>query len=254
MTDERGPHTPGRFVWRELYTTDVNAAKRFYGEVLGWKFEESDMGGGMKYTLCYAGSKQIAGMFTPPPGTPTFWNPYLSVTDVDATAKTATANGAKIINGPMDIPNIGRMATLIDPQGGCMSIYRDAKGDGAWAMPKGGEFCWESLNTTDMEGSKKFYTTTMGWKAETTGAGAVFTTEAKENNQMASFNPTPPNTPTSWLCHVLIDNREAAIERTKRMGGKVLMDKIDVPNMGHFAVLMDPTGGVFSVFQATPMT
>ena len=91
-------------------------------------------------------------------------------------------------------------------------------------------------------------------QAETTGAGAVFTTEAKENNQMASFNPTPPNTPTSWLCHVLIDNREAAIERTKRMGGKVLMDKIDVPNMGHFAVLMDPTGGVFSVFQATPMT
>ena len=112
--------TPGDFSWTELMTTDVDAAKAFYQSVFGWEAEEMPMQGGTYLVLKVAG-KGIGGIMklppNMPPGTPPHWMTYVTVADVDATAKKASDSGGQILMPPTDIPNVGRFCTIQDPQG-----------------------------------------------------------------------------------------------------------------------------------------
>ena len=112
----------GAFSWCELMTADVEAAKRFYTELLGWTTEEVP---GMSYTLVKTGDTGIGGIMAVPPqatGAPPQWGIYVTVDDVDATARKAQALGATTIVPLTDIPNVGRFYTFQDPQGAVISI------------------------------------------------------------------------------------------------------------------------------------
>ena len=112
----------GAFSWCELMTADVEAAKRFYTELLGWTTEEVP---GMSYTLVKTGDTGIGGIMAAPPqatGAPPQWGIYVTVDDVDATARKAQALGATTIVPLTDIPNVGRFYTFQDPQGAVISI------------------------------------------------------------------------------------------------------------------------------------
>ncbi|MGH7282752.1 MAG: VOC family protein, partial [Polyangiaceae bacterium] len=158
--------THGRFVWRELATTEPKKAVAFYSELFGWKIKETEMGGGAKYYLIDAGDKQVAGIWPAEKGMPTFWGAYVSVADVDATAKKATAAGGKVMREPMDIPNVGRFAVIVDPQGAVSMPFKSAHGDQEPGQPKQGEFCWESLQTTSTKAAVDFYTKVYGWEVK----------------------------------------------------------------------------------------
>ena len=109
----------GAFSWCELMTTDVDAAKIFYTKLFGWDCEDMAMPG-MTYTVVKAGAKEIGGIMTIPKeaqGTPPVWGMYVTVDDVDLTARTAEQIGAKILVPPMDIPKVGRFCVIQDPQG-----------------------------------------------------------------------------------------------------------------------------------------
>jgi hypothetical protein len=109
MTDRYQQH--GAFSWNELMTTDVEAAKQFYTQLLDWTTEDMQIEGqleGMTYTVVKAGGEEVGGIMPLPPqarGTPPNWGSYVTVDDVDATAKLARELGAKTIVPPTDIPN-----------------------------------------------------------------------------------------------------------------------------------------------------
>ena len=112
----------GAFSWVELLTDDVAAAKRFYSELLGWTLEDLP---DMNYTLIKTGAAQIGGMMKMPQqakGAPPHWGCYVTVDDVDATARRAEDMGAKLLVPPTDIPKVGRFCVLQDPQGATLSI------------------------------------------------------------------------------------------------------------------------------------
>ena len=112
----------GAFSWCELMTSDVEAAKRFYIELLWWTTEEVP---GMSYTIVKTGEASIGGMMAVPPhaaGAPPQWGIYVTVDDVDATARKAQELGAKTIMPLTDIPNVGRFYTFQDPQGAVISV------------------------------------------------------------------------------------------------------------------------------------
>ncbi|HUL12493.1 MAG TPA: VOC family protein [Methylococcaceae bacterium] len=116
--------THGAFSWCELLTTDVDAAKRFYGTLFGWTLEDVNMTG-TTYTLVKTGEQGIGGIMQTPPqaaGAPPHWGAYVTVDDVDATAGKAVELGAKICVPPTDIPNVGRFCVLQDPQGAAISV------------------------------------------------------------------------------------------------------------------------------------
>jgi predicted enzyme related to lactoylglutathione lyase len=111
--------THGAFSWCELMTDDPEAAGRFYGQLLGWTTENMDMGTG-PYHVIKAGDSSVGGIMGKPPGgekQPPFWACYVTVDDIDATAARCSALGGKVCMPPMDIPGVGRMAVLQDPQG-----------------------------------------------------------------------------------------------------------------------------------------
>lgn len=114
----------GAFSWCELMTTDVAAAKAFYTKLFGWDTENM-AAAGMDYMVVKAGGKGIGGIMAmpkdAPPGMPPAWGTYVTVKDVDATARTATQLGAKLLVPPQDIPKVGRFCVIQDPQGAVIS-------------------------------------------------------------------------------------------------------------------------------------
>lgn len=124
----------GSFVWNELATSDVEGAKTFFGELLGWSFRDMNMGGQGTYTVIQSGDKDAGGMMSlaniDAPGVPPHWMSYIAVDDVDARAGKVAALGGKVIREPFDIPNVGRMSVIADPSGAVVCLMTMAQQDG----------------------------------------------------------------------------------------------------------------------------
>jgi predicted enzyme related to lactoylglutathione lyase len=124
------PAKDGEFCWNELMTTDGAAGFRFHSELFGWKvLEDMDMGAMGTYRIFGLGEQRLGGMMTIPPGTPMppMWIYYVSTSDLDAALARATRKGARVMNGPMEVPGGGRIAQLIDPQGVGFALHQQPK-------------------------------------------------------------------------------------------------------------------------------
>ena len=242
----------GQFVWRELMTTDVEASLRFYSEVFGWKTETMKMPDGMDYTMAKAGDTPAGGiMKLPMPGVPAHWSSSVSVDDVDAVASRVTAAGGKVIVPPMDAGGMGRYAGFQDPQGAYFSLWNGADGDAPMSERPGlGTFCWEQLNTTAPEEALEFYNKVFGWKNEPFGGGGDMKVFKADGTSTSSVMQAPPGAPAHWLTYVVVDKLTSAYERVKQQGGKVLVERIDVPTVGSIGVIQDNVGAVIGVFEA----
>jgi predicted enzyme related to lactoylglutathione lyase len=123
------PAKDGEFCWNELLTSDSAAAFRFYSELFGWKIlEEMDMPMGT-YRVFGVADRRFGGMMTIPKGAPMppMWIYYVSTSDLDAAIGRATKRGAKVMNGPMDVPGGGRIAQLMDSQGAAFALHQGPK-------------------------------------------------------------------------------------------------------------------------------
>ncbi len=129
----------GTFCWNELGTTDVEAAKKFYTELLGWTLKAGDMGP-MIYHEISANGMPVGGIYQMGPefgGAPSHWMPYVAVEDVDASVKRVEELGGKVCIPPSDIPNVGRFSVINDPTGATFSLIKlnppsgECEGDGA---------------------------------------------------------------------------------------------------------------------------
>ncbi len=106
----------GAFSWNELITTDPKAAAEFYSKLFGWTSEVMHMEC-MDYTIVKTGDRQVGGIMAAPAGAPAGWKSYVTVDNIDETAKLAESLGGKLCVPPTNIPDVGRFAIIIDPQG-----------------------------------------------------------------------------------------------------------------------------------------
>lgn len=115
------PQTHGHFCFNELITSDLTSAKKFYGKLLGWKFTEAKTIYGNTYIVIHKDGDFIGGMMIKkgnvPDDVPLCWDPYVSVDDVDVSAKKVEELGGKVILPPTEIPQFGRFCVVNDPQG-----------------------------------------------------------------------------------------------------------------------------------------
>jgi predicted enzyme related to lactoylglutathione lyase len=114
----------GIFSWAELATPDTEGAKQFYTALLGWTTELAPVEG-MSYTLAKVGEERVAGIMSNHCSGSEIkpqWSVYITVDDVDATARKAEELGGKVLMPPTDIPNVGRFSALMDPQGVMFSV------------------------------------------------------------------------------------------------------------------------------------
>jgi predicted enzyme related to lactoylglutathione lyase len=120
---------PGAISWSELMTTDTDAAVKFYTQLFGWTMEESVMANGEKYITVKVAGVPMGGItkLPPQPQMPPVWGLYVTVADVDASAKQAQELGGNVFMPPMDVPNVGRFSVIQDPQGAYISLITYAQ-------------------------------------------------------------------------------------------------------------------------------
>ena len=115
------PWVHGHFHWNELRTRDAERARKFYQDTIGWKFERTSTPDGRDYWLAFDGEKCVAGLFplvgSQFDGVPESWMSFLAVDDVDVRVAKAVRSGAKLVMPIFDVPNVGRIAMLMEPSG-----------------------------------------------------------------------------------------------------------------------------------------
>ncbi len=250
------PNT-GRFVWHELVTRDLAVATKFYTGLFGWTTKDNPMpNGGGTYRMFSQGETMVGGAMTAPPGAPSGWLVYVGVEDTDVTAKKIAELGGKILVPPTTVPDMLRFACGMDPQGAAFGILKGF-GPGSDQPPhdgpaRPGTFCWDELHAKDMEGEKKFYGGVFGWTG-TEDKGDVeywhWKNAGKEVGGMTSHMGAP-GVPPHWLPYIAVSDVDGVTKKVETLGGKVMMPAMEIPNVGRFSVVQDPTGAVFSPFRS----
>jgi predicted enzyme related to lactoylglutathione lyase len=250
-----------RFFWHDLMASDVEGAKRFYGELFGWRFERGDGG----YEHIYAGDVGIGGMMKldPKTGAPPYWLGYVKVSDIDQTIASATKAGAKTFVPKTNVPNVGPFAVLADPTGGVFAPMHYTGKDANKPEPDMGpapyQFCWDELLTSDPDAAVKFYSALFGWRAEHMDMPGGFrytllTRDLKDSKgnprHAAGLMKRPPEVPmTFWLTYVQVPNLDQTIEKAKKFGATITSPPMEVPNVGRFTTILDPQHAAIAILQ-----
>ena len=240
----------GRFAWYELMTTDTEAAKAFYGKVLGWGAQGTP-NAEMAYTLFTQGQTPVAGLMTLPEkaktmGAPPSWIGYVGVDDVDATTEQVTRLGGAIHVPPMDIADIGRFAIAADPQGAAFAVIKWLK-PGPDQQPEPntpGRAGWHELMAVDWAQAFAFYSELFGWqKGEAVNMGEMGTYQlfAIDGQPIGGMFNKPPMLPVPfWLYYFNVAGIDAATERVTAAGGHILNGPMEVPGGAWIVQCADP--------------
>jgi uncharacterized protein len=234
----------GQFTWHDLQTPDVERAKSFYTELLGWELETWKPGE-MDYPMIKANGEQHGG-FTKADG-PSHWLGHVAVEDVDAARKAAESAGGGVRGEPGGHPEVGRWATIVDPHGAVISAFTPAYEGSAPA----GVFLWNELSTPDAERAKSFYTAVFGWTTEDMdmGEAGVYTLFNRANGENAGGAMQNPDAPAAWYPYLATDDVDASFAKAKKLGAQGFAEPVDVPTVGRVAVLADPTGATLGLYK-----
>jgi predicted enzyme related to lactoylglutathione lyase len=255
----RTEYAHGEFSWVDLATTDPAAAKSFYGSLFGWQSEDMPAGPGMTYTMSRLKGQYVAALYAldkerQSQGVPPHWLPYINVRNADAIAKKASQGGGKVLNGPFDVLDVGRMAPLLDPTGAPFAIWQAKKHIGAGIINEPGAMCWHELMTPDVDVAGRFYSTTFDWTAEPMDMGpdGTYTIFKAGTTQIGGMMARPPqmkDVPPNWLTYFAVTDCDGTVKKVGELGGSVLRPPTDIPNVGRFAVCRDGEGAVFAVIK-----
>ena len=252
--------TWGRFTWHDQVSDDKDRAIDFYTQLLGWELEDFDLGPAGVYKMWKAGDGSTMGGFMdkPMPEAPNFWLGFVQVEDADEILARATGHGGTALGPVMEIPDIGRSATIRDPQGGVFGVFQPLAEPFSTApdwQPPRLAVCWNELMSADVAASTAFYTEVLGWRSEVKQMQpgmdyTIFT--AAEGMMVAGLMQSPPphEDMTAWMAHILVDDLEQSLDKARSLGAKVHMDPQAIPEVGTFALIEDPLGAFVNLFQA----
>jgi uncharacterized protein len=247
----------GRPVWYELMTTDTKGAETFYKKVIGWSAEPFQ-GSPMPYTvLKRSGQVQVAGLMERPQGMnmPPFWAMYVAVPKLEDAVAHIKKLGGSELSSVIEVAKVGRMQMMKDPQGAAFYIIEPTsteqqRPEGA---PEVGEASWHELMTTDAPAALKFYSDVFGWQPSETmdmgpmGKYYMFNRPHGMIGGMMNKPPEMANVPPNWGIYFLVPDINAAVDRIKANGGKILNGPMEVPGGDMVLNAMDPQGAAFSL-------
>jgi predicted enzyme related to lactoylglutathione lyase len=246
----------GRPLWYELMTTDMNAAETFYKTVVGWTSSPFE-GAPQAYTeFSRSAGSPVAGMMTRPDGVnaPPFWAMYVGVPKLEEAAAHITQLGGSACSPVIEVPAVGRMQMMQDPQGAAFYIYEPASAE---LPPEGaaeiGEASWHELMTTDAPAAMNFYTAVFGWQpSEALDMGPIgkYQMFNRPHGMIGGMMNKPPelaHVPSNWQIYFRVPDINAAVERIKANGGQILNGPMEVPGGDWIVNAMDPQGAAFSL-------
>jgi predicted enzyme related to lactoylglutathione lyase len=256
---EFSSHAPGTFSWAELATTDQKGGVAFYKSLFEWGVKEFPMGPTDVYSIFTLRGQDVGAATTLQDheralGIPSHWNMYVTVANVDESTKKAESLGGKILAGPFDVMDAGRMAVIQDPTGAAFCLWQAGRSIGARILYEPGALCWTELTTRDTKAAEAFYVALFGWAAKHNAPGAPMEyTEFSNNGQpivgmMRMPEQMPAHVPSYWMPYFQVTDCDASATKSIALGAKGMIPPQDIPGTGRFAILQDPQGAVFAVF------
>ncbi|MEU9256571.1 VOC family protein [Streptomyces sp. NPDC048270] len=255
-----GEFTEGAPCWVDAMFADVEAAKTFYGDVLGWTFGESSSEYG-NYTQAYSGGKAVAAVVPPMPGAdaPSQWCLYLHSPDVGATAEKVTSNGGEVLMGPMQVGTFGSMLIAKEPSGAVFGVWQPGEHKGFEKMGEAGAYAWAEVFSREPEKPDTFLPSVFPFTTQRMDAGedadeadmdfTVYCVGGPENpvlGRMRMGDEFPPEVPSYIQVYFGVPNCDEAVEKAKKHGGQLHFGPMDSP-FGRFAALADQQGAAFAV-------
>ena len=226
----------GPFVWHELRVPDLEEAERFYGAVFGWAFTDNPMGRSITHRGVVIGGASAVKV-----GLDAHWTPYIACADVDAAAARAAAAGGVVTTGqPTDVPGIGRIAPILDPDKSIFVAFAPQV-DRAAPPSEPGRFGWERLRTADVTAAAEFYAATFGWEVTVGEGGAVVDADGLRVAEVV-----PDESASGWLPFVRVEDLTEARRRIVALGGAA-DEPILWRGSAGYALVRDPQGVAFAV-------
>ncbi|MEU4078316.1 hydrolase [Streptomyces venezuelae] len=246
----------GTPVWADAMFKDVEVAKTFYGDVLGWTFGESSSEFG-NYTQAYKGGKAVAAVVPPMPGqdgeAQSTWCLYFASADVAATAEKIRAAGGTVLMEPMQVGDFGSMCIAQEPSGAVFGLWQAGQHEGFELEGESGSYAWAEVFTREPAKTDPFFTDVFGYGSKKMkdehvdyrvfdlgGAQPVL------GRMLMTAEDFPPEIPSYIQLYFAVDNCDKAVEAAQRLGGKKLFGPMDSP-FGRFAAILDPQGAAFAV-------
>ncbi|TVL91511.1 VOC family protein [Streptomyces sp. SAJ15] len=238
--------------WVDAMFTDVEAAKSFYADVLGWTFGESAAEFG-NYTQAYAEGRAVAAVVPPMPGqeTPSAWCLYFASPDVADTARKIQDNGGQVLMEPMRVGDLGSMLLAREPSGTTFGVWQAGRHEGFEKRGEPGAYCWAEVFTREPAkadaffpavfpyGAKRMEDDAMDFRVFTLGGDPVL-------GRMAMGEDFPSEVPAYIQVYFAVPDCDAAVAKATEHGGQLHFGPMDTP-FGRFAALSDSQGAAFAV-------
>lgn len=267
MTDlavDQSADSAGGWIWYELMTTDVPAAKAFYDAVVSWEIGAQSVSPEQDYRMIgRADGGNAGGVLGLTPamcegGASPAWLGYLHVADVDAALAAIQADGGTVQMPATDMPGVGRIAMVADPQGAPVYLMapapppgmEDAKSD-VFSVDQPQRVRWNELSTSDPAAAIAFYRRHFGWAQEgemDMGALGKYQFLQHDGVGIGAVMPLMPGSPgTRWTFHIGVDDIDRAHRALTAGGGIVIQGPDQIPGGEWSITAVDPQGAAFGL-------
>ena len=244
-------YIPGKFIWADLVTRDIESASSFYEKVFGWEIQEVAPG----YRVAYLDGRAIGGIVSdqrkPSDQNKPLWLGFISVLDPDRIANLVVEGGGKIIIDPVTLDQRGRHAVVADPEGAPIGIIRSASGDPEDFAAAYGEWIWIELWSDDPKKAAEFYTFVgydilENWQTE----DLVDYVLASDGYARAGIvQNAEKGGGAKWLPYLRVENLSKTLEKALANGAKILTPPERLEAADDVAILEDPSGAVFAIIE-----
>ncbi|MFF5302697.1 VOC family protein [Streptomyces sp. NPDC013161] len=242
--------------WADAMFSDVEGAKRFYGEVLGWTFGDASSEYG-NYTQAFVDDKAVAAVVPPMPGAEgqSQWCLYLASPDAAATAAKIRENGGQVLMEPMKVGDFGTMCLASEPSGAVFGIWQGGVHEGFEAVGVPGAYAWAEVFTREPAKADAFFAAVFPYAQKQMDGGDMDYRMYNVGDEtvlgrMKMGDEFPPEVPSYVNVYFTVANCDEAVAKATELGGIVRFGPMDSP-FGRFAALSDPQGASFTVIDVT---
>jgi predicted enzyme related to lactoylglutathione lyase len=254
-----GERHTGKVIWADLVTPDIAAAKRFYGELFGWSFNDIHTGDS-DYSVALLDGRPVGGLFQRSiragERRQPAWLTFISVPDVATAERSILAHGGKLLSPPRLHAQRGRQAVFADPQGAVFAVLQSSSGDPQDVLAAPGEWIWSSVLTRDPNTDAAFYQNVFGYDvfeipSEDGSAHVLLSTDDYARASVNALPDHPSKLHPHWLNFVRVTNATDTAARVESLGGRVLVKPFADRHGGLVAVVADPAGAPFGLLEWT---
>ncbi|UGY92004.1 VOC family protein [Streptomyces gobiensis] len=260
MAAAEGVLAEGTPCWADVMLADVEAGKRFYGELFGWTFGEPGPPEEGSYTAAYLDGRQAAGLFRKKDGRmPTVWTIYFATTDAVAVEARIRAAGGQVITAPIQVGSgpAATMAVAADPGGAVFGLWQPVAHRGFEVTDEPGAYIWTEVYTRDKDAVDAFYTEVFGFEVRDISEddldyvmwalpGDPVDDDHAIGGRCVIVGSIPAELPAHFLTYFSVADCDAAVNTVGRLGGRTLFPAVTAP-YGRFAILVDNQGAIFAV-------